>query len=294
MNQAEQPLVSVICLCYNHQNYVRDAIDSVWEQTYPNIELIVVDDASDDNSQIVIKDHLRERENVKFIALKDNRGNCGAFNQGWRESSGEYIIDLAADDILEPDRVSIGVARLQQMGKEYGLHFSDAKLIDRAGKQIGNHITANYFEDDVPEGYLFTQLLGKYFLNPVTMMYTKDLLDYLGGYDESLAYEDFDLWVRSSKKFKYCYSAQLLVSKRLLAKSHSTGQYNPGSNILKSTYKVCIKAFELCDDEKEYKALLTRINFEMQPAAVSFNWGIVRNFFFLKRKVRKQINSAES
>ncbi|MEN8247458.1 MAG: glycosyltransferase [Bacteroidota bacterium] len=287
MSNPNLPLVSVICLCYNHQNYVRDAIDSVWQQTYPNIELIVVDDASEDNSQIVIKDHLIDRDDIKFIALKENLGNCSAFNKGWRESSGEFIIDLAADDLLLPERVAKGVEQLQLKGKEYGVHFSDAKLIDRGGKHIGDHLTANFFNDSVPEGYLFTNLLEKYFINPVSMMYSRELLAYLGGYDETLTYEDFDLWVRSSKKFKYCYSNEVLVAKRLLSSSHSTGQYNPGSNILKSTYRVCKKALDICETSDEYKALVVRINFEMKQAAFSFNWSVVKDFFFLKRKVKK-------
>lgn len=291
MNQTDHPLVTIVCLCYNHQNYVRDAIDSVWAQSYSNIELIVVDDASDDNSQIVIKDHLRDHADVKFIALKNNLGNCTAFNKGWRESSGDYIIDLAADDKLLPGRVEKGVEQFQLKGNTYGVHFTDALLIDRNGKKIGKHLTRDFFEGEVPEGIIFTNLLEKFFINPVSMMYTKGLLDYLGGYDEGLSYEDFDLWVRSSKEFKYCYSNEVLVAKRLISSSHSRGQYYPGSNILKSTYQVCKKAFDLCENIDEFKALNVRINFEMKQAAFSFNWTIVKDFFLLKRKVKKKISS---
>lgn len=291
MPPPDQPLVSVICLCYNHQNYVRDAIDSVLNQSYSNIELIVVDDASDDNSQIVIRDHLKDLKDIKFLALKNNIGNCSAFNKGWHESSGKFVIDLAADDKLLPSRIKIGVERLQLKGESYGVHFTDALLIDRKGNQIGKHLTKDFFEEEVPEGILFIYLLEKYFINPVSMMYTQELLEYLGGYDESLSYEDFDLWIRSSKYFKYCYTSEVLVAKRLLSGSHSQGQYNPGSNILKSTYRVCKKAYELSDNVREYQALSTRINFEMKQAALSFNWNLVKDFYFLRRKVKRKISS---
>lgn len=268
---------------------MRDAIDSVLQQAYPNIELIVVDDSSDDNSQVVIQDHIGDRKEIIYISLKKNLGNCKAFNTGWLESNGDYIIDLAADDLLLPERVAIGVDCLQNRGPEYGVHFSDAQLIDKNSKQIGYHLTRNYFENKVPEGYLFRELLAKYFINPVSMMYTRDLLDYIGGYNELLAYEDFDLWVRTSKQFKYCYTEQVLVAKRLLLNSHGGNQYIPGSEILKSTFSICEKAYDLCDSKEDYVALNTRIKYEMRQAAISFNLGVVKDFYFLRKRIKRKL-----
>jgi glycosyltransferase involved in cell wall biosynthesis len=284
MTKSDLPLVSVICLCYNHSKYVVESIESVLSQIYENIELIIVDDASTDDSQRVISSFIEQLPKIKFIPLSQNVGNCRAFNIGWQASSGAYVIDLAADDILLPQRISIGIERFLDTGSDYGVHFGDARMIDKNGTLLKEHLTGSYFQDNVPEGILFSTLLTKYFINPATMMYSKPLLNFLGGYDESLAYEDFDLWVRSSKEFKYCYSNRLLINKRTLKGAHGGTQYRPGSKILKSTYRVCEKAFALCENSQEYQALLIRIKYEMKMAIFSFNWGVAWRFYKLRRK----------
>jgi len=287
-----RPLVSVICLCYNHSRFVVEAIASVLSQTYQNIELIVVDDASIDESQQVIENYLQHHPKVKFIPLSKNIGNCRAFNIGWQQASGEFIIDLAADDILYPERIAVGVACFLNAGKEYGVQFCDANIVNNAGVKIDKHLTTGFFAGDVPQGFIFADLLAHYFINPVTMMYSQELLQYLGGYDASLAYEDFDVWVRSAKKFKYCYTNQLLVAKRKLTGSHGHGQYKLArSRLLSSTVIVCQKAFALCENIVEYQALLIRLRYEMKMAAVTLNWRSALQLFALKRAVVKKISS---
>ena len=130
MDRPDLPLVSVICLCYNHSKYVIESIESVLSQSYENIELIVVDDASNDGSQAVIRGFLENKPQVSFISLTKNTGNCRAFNIGWQASSGNYIIDLAADDLLLPDSVSIGVGCFLKRDSNYGVHFGDAHIIN--------------------------------------------------------------------------------------------------------------------------------------------------------------------
>lgn len=281
------PLVSVICLCYNHRKYVVESIESVLSQSYMNIELIIVDDASTDDSQEVIRNFINKFPKIKFIPLSNNTGNCRAFNIGWQASSGDYVIDLAADDLLLPQRITLGIECFLKAGSEYGVHFGDARIIDENGNLLREHLTTSYFLDNVPEGILFSILLAKYFINPATMMYSKPLLDYIGGYDETLAYEDFDLWIRSSKKFKYCYTNSLLIAKRTLKGAYSNKQYKPGSKILKSTLRVCEKAFVLCENNREYRALLIRIKYEKKMAFLSLNWSVLWGFYLLQRQIQK-------
>ena len=294
MTKPNVPLVSVICLCYNHSKFVIESIESVLSQSYTNIELIIVDDASTDDSQSVIRAFIKEFTRVSFIPLTKNIGNCKAFNIGWQASTGDYVIDLAADDLLLPQRISLGVECFLKSGNEYGVHFGDAKIIDGNGLETGEHLTKSYFQDEVPEGILFKTLLAKYFINPATMMYGRPMLEYLGGYDNSLAYEDFDLWVRSSKEFKYCYSNKMLIAKRSLVGSHGNKQYRPGSKILKSTLIVCQKAMVLCETNEEYQALLIRIKYEMKMAFLSLNWLVASRFFRLQLITLRKLSSQGS
>jgi glycosyltransferase involved in cell wall biosynthesis len=291
MDKHGTPLVSVICLCYNHSEYVVEALNSVINQTYPRVEIIIVNDASTDASDKVITDFLVDHPHINYLSLKENVGNCRAFNLGWQASKGEYVIDLAADDKLLVGSIDTAVEKFSEKGNEYGVHFGDAKIIDREGELISEHITKDLLEEAVPEGYIFKELLAKYFLNPATMMYSRELLSSLGGYDETLAYEDFDLWVRSAKKFKYCYSNEFLVEKRELRDSHGRSQYKPGSKILKSTYLVCEKAFHLCDTEEDYQSLIKRINYEMKMAFFTINWLLAANFYKLRKRVMTKISA---
>lgn len=99
------PLVSVIIDNYNYGRFLKDAIESVLNQTYPNVELIVVDDGSTDHSQEVIAQY---SDRVTPI-LKENGGQASAFNAGFDASHGEIICFLDADDIMLPSRVAAAV-----------------------------------------------------------------------------------------------------------------------------------------------------------------------------------------
>src|SRR5688500_9747171 len=110
------PRVTIICLCYNQARFIREAILSVLSQTYFEIQFVVVDDASTDNSVSVIKECVALYPQINFIPLSKNSGNCKAFNLALLEAEGEFVIDLAADDVLLPDRVTCGVTALNKAG----------------------------------------------------------------------------------------------------------------------------------------------------------------------------------
>ena len=111
------PLVSVVCLCYNHARFVEEAIQSVLNQRYPNVQLIVIDDHSTDKSIEAIDKFISGNKAVEFIPLPSNLGNCRAFNIGLEKAKGDFIIDLAGDDVLMPDRIEMGVRNLESWRK---------------------------------------------------------------------------------------------------------------------------------------------------------------------------------
>ena len=104
-----QPLVSVCMPCYNAERYVREAIESVLNQTYKNIELIVVNDGSTDQSGEILERY--KAGGVKVIEQK-NRGQCAAANRALSEAQGEYIKFFDADDIISPELIEAQVRRL--------------------------------------------------------------------------------------------------------------------------------------------------------------------------------------
>ncbi len=280
------PLVTVICLCYNQSRFVQEAIESVLNQRYPNIQLIVVDDASTDNSVSVIKHVIAEHPAIQFLPLQSNLGNCKAFNRGLMLAKGEYLIDFAADDVLLPMRVEEGVNALQQAGKEYGVHFSDAEMISEDGIRLRLH--SNRFPHvTIPQGDVYINLISRYFICPPSMLFTRAVMNHLGGYDEALTYEDFDFLIRSSRKFKYKYSPAVLVKKRITESAMAKKQFVLFSKDSNTTLKVCEKILSLNKTETEQKALSGRILNEAKLNLRLLNVKIVAQLFFLWLKNKR-------
>ncbi|SMG08784.1 Glycosyl transferase family 2 [Marivirga sericea] len=263
--------VAIICLCYNHEKYVEEAMESVLNQTYAS-ELIVVDDASTDNSVDKIRNFIKQHpeENINSMFFDENIGNCKAFNAALMTTDADYIIDLAADDVLLPTRVSEGTKNLD-VNPSVAINFTNAEYIDEYGRFIKSHYLTDQkgmAKERILEGDVFKELLQRYFICSPTMMYRASFLKRIGGYDEELAYEDFDIMLRLSRSNPFSYTDKVLVKKRVLKASMSTKQYKKGNKQLESTLKICKKAFLMIQSEGEKKALLRRIVFEAKQAFI--------------------------
>ncbi|UXX80043.1 glycosyltransferase [Reichenbachiella carrageenanivorans] len=281
----ENPLVSVICLCYNQARFVKEALDAVANQTYAQVQLIVVDDASTDHSREVIAEWLTNRPEIVFIDLRQNLGNTQAFNQGLALAKGKYVIDLAGDDVLTLDRIEKQVAFFEQQEERVGVIYSDALYIDESGKELYRHF---YNTGMIAyEGNVYEKLIDTYFVPTPTMMIRKRVLDELGGYDENLAYEDFDFWVRSSRNWLYAYQAEMLTYVRLLRYSQSTSFYQKGDSKVGSTLIVCQKAQRLNQSESENAALINRLRYEIRHAFLAGKNIELQGFFQLWAELAK-------
>jgi len=290
------PLVSVICLCYNQKDFVAQAIRSVLAQTYQNIELIVVDDASTDGSKEVIRETLKDT-NIQFIDIDENVGNCKAFNQGYRLSKGEYLIDLAADDLLLPARVELGINDFSNAPELAGVHFSDAFIINEAGEMLNTHYNRTpdgQISESVPQGNIYQELIARYFICPPTMMFKRKVLDRLHGYDETLSYEDFDFWIRSSRDFHYLFSQAPLVKKRIVKSSLSQQQTKLRNKHLQSTFHVCEKIYELNTTKDEDKALIRRCELEIRQCLKTLNFSLINSYLRLRKKTQRRLSSSSS
>jgi glycosyltransferase involved in cell wall biosynthesis len=273
-------LVSIICLSYNHVAYIREALDSVLTQTYAHIELIIVDDGSEDGTKGQIVKFLSEHSKIIYVDIPESVGNCRAFNLGWKEASGAYIIDLAADDVLLENRVAEGVYRLRETGA--GVHFSDAWLIDHQGEILSKH--NERFDRPIPEGDLYQDLVSRYLICPPTMMIKREVLEALGGYDESLEYEDFDFWVRSSREFTYAYTDEPLVKKRVLKNSHARTQDKFRNSHQRSTLAVCKKIVQLNRSKGDRRALGKRCWHEIRQCIKKGNLGLIPDYLSILKQ----------
>lgn len=284
------PLVSVICLCYNHERFVREAVESVIHQTYPNIQIILADDASTDGSVSVIRQLKMDYPQIELLLLEQNLGNCKAFNRALKLAKGDYIIDLAADDILLPRRIQKQVDFFINSGKEYGVVFSNANYIDETGRFIRNHfeyLLKKKFIREVPHGDIFLLVIRAYFIPSPTVMFRKEIIDQLNGYDENLAYEDFDFWVRSARITLYGYIPEVLTLIRKHRASLSTGWYKVGDKQLHSTYLICLKILKMCKNKEEFESFIMRVRYELRQSVFSHNRNEARLFFQLLKSIKK-------
>ena len=269
MDGRGQPLVTVIAISYNHAAYIKEALESVYNQTYTNIELIVIDDTSTDASAEVIESCIHNRS-IPFLKNETNLGNCKSFNKAYALSKGKFIIDFALDDIMYPTRIEKQVALFQQSIENVGVVFSNVDIVDTDGKHLYAHYPRFHHRSnasDIPVGNVFHAVLSQYYINPVGMMFRREVIETLNGFDESLAYEDFDFWIRSARYFEYIYIPEILSAKRTVPTSLSTQFYSLHKEAMfATTLKVCKKAWWLCISDSEKQALVKRCRYEARQA----------------------------
>ncbi len=278
------PLVTVICVCYNHARFVTEALDSVKAQTYQPIELIVIDDGSTDGSPKIIKQWIASHPETVLLLNGANIGYCKTFNKALKLAKGKFIMDLAADDVMVDSKIADQINLFDALGDDYGVVFSDAEYIDEFGKPIREHFQHLFIKGligAVPQGDIYRDVLDKYFIPAPSMLSRIEVYQMLKGYDEELAYEDFDFWVRSSRNFKYGFIYKKLVKIRRTSASMSTGWYKPGDPQLFSTYKVCIKAMNLNRNTKDWQAWKTRVRYELRQTVFSQNFHEAGLFYSL-------------
>lgn len=285
----KNPVISVICLCYNHDKFVTEALDSVLNQSYSNIELIIADDCSTDNSQFVIQQWLETHPGILFLTNEKNLGNTKTFNNAVKHAKGEYIIDLAADDVLlsfciEKQIEAFMYSNHKNLGVVYG------NIIQM--NENGNYRNDYYTDKDKPQsGNIYKMVIsGKPKICSVGSMIKRSVFETVGYYDENLMYEDLDLWVRASRVFSFEYLPDILVKKREFETNltaHFSKKFNVRTRrISYSTYVILQKAYKLnCTKDEDY-ALLHRINHEIEVTSRNFNFDISFKLFWLKLKTQ--------
>ena len=293
-----KPLVTVICLCYNHGTFVIEALESVLNQTHHNVELIIADDYSTDNSVHVIENWLKQHPEVPFLVNKENLGNTKTFNRCFKIAKGDYIIDLAADDVLKPDCISNQLRGFEDtIYGNVGLIYGNAELMKEDGTFIADYFLTDLNKKRIkpqPTGDIYIGLLnGNNNLCSISALIKREILEKLNGFDENLAYEDYDFWLRAARIYNFDYVDKILVQKRVLKDSMYTlltKKNNKKTRLFNySTYLILNKAFKLNRKKEEFIAMLKRIHFEMKIAFRTRDFILLLKYIFLELKVRNII-----
>lgn len=175
------PLVSVVIPCYNAAAFLQETMDSVWRQTYPALEVILVDDGSTDSTRALI-----ESWSGRVTAIHGpNRGAAAARNTGTRAAHGEFIQYLDSDDLLEPHAIASRVEALTQSGASVA--YSDWQRLEEAEPGVfkAGEAVARRIEDVDPD--IAVALFTTFWSPPAALLYRKALVDRVGDWKQHLA-----------------------------------------------------------------------------------------------------------
>jgi glycosyltransferase involved in cell wall biosynthesis len=202
-----KPLISVVIPTYNSGAYVLDALVSALEQTYPHVEVIVVDDGSTDNTRQLLEPY---RDRIAYV-YQSNRGLSGARNAGISHASGDWIAFLDADDVWLPDKLQRQVDRLRDLPEAGLVHTDAAYLLGRTGRLQARPTPTPPFEGDC-----HLQLFGGNRIVVSSVIVRREWLERCGVFDESLRQaEDYDCWMRLAPHIAFAFVPETLVLYRL-------------------------------------------------------------------------------
>ncbi|MCB2408505.1 glycosyltransferase [Hymenobacter sp. BT178] len=203
----KMPLVTVGVASYGNEAYLRETLESIRLQTYPNVELIIVDDASPDQSVAVAEAWLAEHPEVngKLIRHTTNLGVCRVCNDIVTQAQGEFVCIIGSDDVYLPDKLATQVPLLLNAPPEVGVITSAIEFMDAAGNTIPQ---PNDFAIPHPED-IFLTLLKSCVVAAMSVLMRRSCFDKVGLYDESLPFEDWDMWLRLSREYKFVYSPKV-------------------------------------------------------------------------------------
>ncbi|MFZ4930758.1 glycosyltransferase [Chryseobacterium sp. Mn2064] len=246
----ELPLVSILCLSYNQQQFVVESLESFKSQNYRNIEILICDDCSKDNSVEIINNWIKDNSqlNIQFITHSQNQGICKSLNDLLNISKGKYLITIALDDLIEPDKIERHVALLENSSPHEAMVFSNAYIIDDNSVRFQNTFIP-YFHQylSLESGNFYKRLLDYNFLPAMSCVTKSSVIKEIGGWDENLTFEDYDMWLRLSQKYDFIYDNTQSCSYRM----HNTNTHKKSDFLSSSFFDIYIKHKEQPEMKKK-------------------------------------------
>jgi glycosyltransferase involved in cell wall biosynthesis len=258
-------LISVIIPSYNSGRFLGRAIESVVNQTYKNLEIIIVDDGSVDETEKIAKAWQGKDKRIKYIKHQKNMGLAASRNTGIKNSQGEYIAFLDADDIWLPQKIETQLKKLKELNAD--LVFSNWYIWDPE-----NNIKIKAFDSNPIKGKkdLLKFLIRKNFGNSSTALLKKSSLNIVGLFDETLnSSEDYDLWIRFCQKgMKIAFVEKPLIYYRTHSEQMSANIYRMCTTRLRVFLKLA----------KERPILLIKLPLLLKKIILLSGYKLVQDF----------------
>jgi glycosyltransferase involved in cell wall biosynthesis len=263
----EQPLVSICTPCYNHEKYIKDYLYSIIKQDYTNIELIICDDNSSDQSYKILEEHreLLEERFSRVIILKNinNLGITKNCNLVTMLAKGKYIKLFASDDIMLPNCISESVYVMEH-NNEIGVLIGGAYIVPdeyKYGAPYKKYSKTNIITRELLEkkNLLWNLLFKGNFICAPTVMIRKNVYYNNGYYDESTKFEDYEFWLRISKNtIFYYYNRYNVCYRQSITSVSNLNIENRSKNFLDTwyTHVYVMKKYLKFFDNTQQKALI--------------------------------------
>ena len=223
--------VSVVMPVYNGERYLKEAMESILNQTFRDFEFIIINDASTDKSEEIIKSFIDSR--IIYIKNDKNLGQAESLNKGIRNTRGLYVARMDQDDISLPERISVQSAYMEA-NREVAILGTWIQEIDKDNNAIRRSLFPNTPSPSIKTRLFFARLAGWASIAHPTVMIKRDLFDKIGYYDPKYHIcQDYDLWFRTVKKYRIENIPKVLLSYR-----------NHGLSTCKRRYRDTVKEME--------------------------------------------------
>lgn len=260
MNTYIQPKVSVIIPNFNNAHYLKECLDSVAQQSYKNLEIIIVDDCSTDNSINIIKNYEKHDIRIRLIQNEINQKVSKTRDIGIKESTGNWITTLDSDDFYySTKKIEEEMKLILTYNSNYNIAFSGIIHVTQQGNLLSKIMTSNTLKT----GDIFEEIITRNCAIPRDFIFSKELYELVGGYDENIPlYEDWDLKIRLSKKANFLFTGIDGIAYRRHKNGLSSIKHDEHKKWIKLIFDKNSK--ELDNKDKLLKILEKNFNFKDQ------------------------------
>jgi alpha-1,3-rhamnosyltransferase len=282
-----QPLVTVGIALYNHQDFIVQCLESVTKQSYPNIEIIVIDDGSPDNSYQAAKKFLESQtDNSNFsVITRPNKGMCNTLNEIAKNAKGKYISFVGSDDYWALNKIEDQVAYLEAHPDITLVHSNSIK-VDNDNNELkeinytGKKNSGNLFE-------AFIYRTGG--INTPSHLYRTEVYQDIGYYDPGFRFEDTDFWLRLSKNHQVGFIDKFHTYYRWHGRNLSDG-----TNALKFYNEELVRIYKKNIDDPELKRYAVKRMYKksfwkaMGSFKLGYAWKYLRKLINLNKELASQ------
>lgn len=208
-------MVSIIVCSYNHGKYIKECLDSIKLQTYKNIQLIIADDASKDNSVKNFEDWIRENNySVEKNFHEKNTGLATILNECIELVKGEFVKVIAADDFLHPEAIENCITELNRLGDEYGMVFTNTYFVNEKS-DITDDLADYDILGNIDKDLFRKELIKNNRIAALTVLMRKEALKKTGEYQSDLLIEDYFRWLKINALYYIAYIPRKLAYYRI-------------------------------------------------------------------------------